>query len=85
VILFDIYPYIQGVSEVGVLILTSGRTLQFMKFKLFNCFYNNNIFDDAPFQSQEKIFAFTHRRVHILMANLFQILNQFVMLFRKKF
>jgi hypothetical protein len=26
---------------------------------------------------------FTQRRVYILMANLFQILNQFVMLFRK--
>jgi hypothetical protein len=32
--------------------------------------------------SQQKIFALTHRRVYILMANLF--LNQFVTFFRKK-
>jgi hypothetical protein len=36
--------------------------------------------DKAPFLSQQKIFAL---RVYILMANLFQILYQFVMLFRK--
>jgi hypothetical protein len=37
----------------------------------------------ALFLSQQKIFALTHRRVHTLMLDLFQILNQFVLLFRK--
>jgi hypothetical protein len=37
----------------------------------------------APFLSQQKNLALTHRRVYTLMANLFQILNQFVMLVRK--
>jgi hypothetical protein len=36
--------------------------------------------DKAPFLSQQKIFALW---VYTLMANLFQILYQFVMLFRK--
>jgi RAB protein geranylgeranyltransferase component A len=39
--------------------------------------------DKVPFQSQQKIFALTHRRVYTLTTNLFQILNHFVMLFRK--
>jgi hypothetical protein len=30
--------YIQGISEISVLILTSGRTRQFMKFFLYNIF-----------------------------------------------
>jgi hypothetical protein len=41
------------------------------------------IFNKALFLSQQKIFALTHRRVYTLMVNLFQILNQFVLLFRK--
>jgi hypothetical protein len=41
------------------------------------------LFNKALFLSQQKIFAFTHRRVYTLMVNLFQILNQFVLLFRK--
>jgi hypothetical protein len=45
------------------------------------------LFNKALFLSQEKIFALTHsrahRRVYTLMVNLFQILNQFVLLFRK--
>jgi hypothetical protein len=41
------------------------------------------LFNEALFLSQEKIFALTHRRVYTLMVNLFQILNQFVLLFRK--
>jgi hypothetical protein len=41
------------------------------------------LFNKALFLSQQKIFALTHRRVYTLMANLFQILNQFVLLFRK--
>jgi hypothetical protein len=40
-------------------------------------------FNKALFLSLQKIFALTHRRVYTLMANLFQILNQFVLLFRK--
>jgi hypothetical protein len=40
-------------------------------------------FNKALFLSQQKIFALTHRRVYTLMVNLFQILNQFVLLFRK--
>jgi hypothetical protein len=35
------------------------------------------------FLSQQKIFALTHRWVYTLMVDLFQILNQFVLLFRK--
>jgi hypothetical protein len=41
------------------------------------------LFNKALFLSQQKIFALTHRRVYTLMVNLFQILNQFVLLFRK--
>jgi hypothetical protein len=41
------------------------------------------LFNKALFLSQQKIFALTHRRVYTLMINLFQILNQFVLLFRK--
>jgi hypothetical protein len=41
------------------------------------------LFNKALFLSQQKIFAITHRRVYTLMVNLFQILNQFVLLFRK--
>jgi hypothetical protein len=41
-------------------------------------------FNKALFLSQQKIFALTHRRVYTLMVNLFQILNQFILLFRKK-
>jgi hypothetical protein len=37
----------------------------------------------ALFLSQQKIFALTHRRVHTLMLDLFLILNQFVLFFRK--
>jgi hypothetical protein len=40
-------------------------------------------FYKAPFRSYQKIFALTYKRVYTLMANLFQILNEFVMLFRK--
>jgi hypothetical protein len=36
------------------------------------------------FLSQQKTFALTHRQVYVLMANSFQILNQFVTPFRKK-
>jgi hypothetical protein len=39
------------------------------------------LFNKALFLSQQKIFAL--RRVYTLMVNLFQILNQFVLLFRK--
>jgi hypothetical protein len=41
------------------------------------------LFNNALFLLQQKIFALTHRRVYTLMVNLFQILNQFVLLFRK--
>jgi hypothetical protein len=41
------------------------------------------LFNKALFLSQQKIVAFTHRRVYTLMVNLFQILNQFVSLVRK--
>jgi hypothetical protein len=41
------------------------------------------LFNKAMFLSQQKIFALTLRRVYTLMVNLFQILNQFVLLFRK--
>jgi hypothetical protein len=41
------------------------------------------LFNKALFLSQQKISALTHRRVYTLMVNLFQILNQFVLLFRK--
>jgi hypothetical protein len=41
------------------------------------------LFNKALFLSQQKIFALTRRRVHTLRVNLFQILNQFVLLFRK--
>jgi hypothetical protein len=41
------------------------------------------LFNKALFLSQQKIFALTHRRVYTLRVNLFQILNQFVLLFRK--
>jgi hypothetical protein len=41
------------------------------------------LFNKALFLSQHKIFALTHGRVYTLMVNLFQILNQFVLLFRK--
>jgi hypothetical protein len=41
------------------------------------------LFNKALFLSQQKIFALTHRRVYTLMVNLFQILNQFVLLFPK--
>jgi hypothetical protein len=41
------------------------------------------LFNKALFLSQQKIVAFTHWRVYTLMVNLFQILNQFVLLFRK--
>jgi hypothetical protein len=41
------------------------------------------LFKKALFLSQQKILALTHRRVYTLMVNLFQILNQFVLLFRK--
>jgi hypothetical protein len=41
------------------------------------------LFKKALFLSQQKIFALTHGRVYTLMVNLFQILNQFVLLFRK--
>jgi hypothetical protein len=41
------------------------------------------LFNKALFLSQQKIFALTHRRVYTLVVNLFQILNQFVLLFRK--
>jgi hypothetical protein len=40
------------------------------------------LFNKALFLSQQKIFTLTHRRVYTLMVNLFQILNQFVLLFR---
>jgi hypothetical protein len=41
------------------------------------------LFNNALVLSQQKIFALTHRRVYFLMVNFFQILNQFVLLFRK--
>jgi hypothetical protein len=41
------------------------------------------LFNKALFLSQQKIFVITHRRVYTLMVNLFQILNQFVLVFRK--
>jgi hypothetical protein len=41
------------------------------------------LFNKALFLSQQKIFTLTHRRVYTLMVNLFQILNQFVLLFPK--
>jgi hypothetical protein len=41
------------------------------------------LFNKAPFLSQQKMFALTHRRVYTLMVNLFLLLNQFVLLFRK--
>jgi hypothetical protein len=41
------------------------------------------LFNKALFLSQQKIFTLIHRRVYTLMVNLFQILNQFVLLFRK--
>jgi hypothetical protein len=41
------------------------------------------LFNKALFLSQQKIFVLTGRRVYTLMVNLFQILNQFVLLFRK--
>jgi hypothetical protein len=41
------------------------------------------LFNKALFLSQQKIFALAHWRVYTLMVNLFQILNQFVLLFRK--
>jgi hypothetical protein len=41
------------------------------------------LFNKALFLSQQKNFALTHRRVYSSMVNLFQILNQFVLLFRK--
>jgi hypothetical protein len=41
------------------------------------------LFNKALFLSQQKIFALTHRRVYTLRVNLFQILNQFVLVFRK--
>jgi hypothetical protein len=41
------------------------------------------LFNKALFLSQQKIFALTRRRVYSLMVNLFQILNQFVLLIRK--
>jgi hypothetical protein len=41
------------------------------------------LFNKALFLSQQKIFALTHRRVYTLIVSLFQILNQFVLLFRK--
>jgi hypothetical protein len=41
------------------------------------------VFNKALFLSQQKIFALTHWRVYTLMVNLLQILNQFVLLFRK--
>jgi hypothetical protein len=41
------------------------------------------LFNKALFLSQQKIFALTHRPVYTLMVNLFQILNQFVLLFHK--
>jgi hypothetical protein len=41
------------------------------------------LFNKALFLSQHKISALTHRRVYTLMVNLLQILNQFVLLFRK--
>jgi hypothetical protein len=41
------------------------------------------LFNKALFLSQQNIFALTHGRVYTLMVNLFQILNQFVLLFRK--
>jgi hypothetical protein len=50
----------------------------YLVFSIRMYFFNN-----ASFLLQQKIFALTHRRVYTLMANLFQILNQFVMLFRK--
>jgi hypothetical protein len=64
---------IQGVSEIRVLILTSGRTRQFMKlFSITFCKIRKSFprfF--PPFLSQQKIFALTHRRIYTLMANLF--------------
>jgi hypothetical protein len=44
-------------------------------------------YSDVTFLTRFRFYhnALTHRRVYILMANLFQILNQFVTLFRKKF
>jgi hypothetical protein len=41
------------------------------------------LFNKALFLSQQKIFALTHRRVYTLKVNLFHILNQFILLFRK--
>jgi hypothetical protein len=41
------------------------------------------LFNKALFLSQHKIFALTRRRVYTLRVNLFQILNQFVLLFCK--
>jgi hypothetical protein len=41
------------------------------------------LFNKALFLSQQNIFALTHWRVYTLMVNLFQILNQFLLLFRK--
>jgi hypothetical protein len=41
------------------------------------------LFNKALFLSQQKIFALTHRQVYTSMVNLFQILNQFVLLSRK--
>jgi hypothetical protein len=46
-------------------------------------FITMELCNKALFLSQQKIFALAHRRVHTLMLDLFQILNQFVLLFRK--
>jgi hypothetical protein len=49
-----------------------------------NFHFNYLIFSiTGSFLSQQKNFALTHWRVYTLMANLFQILNQFVMIFCK--
>jgi hypothetical protein len=74
--------FIQGESQILVLILTSGRTHQCMKlFSITFCKICKSCQNFLPS-------IFTHydsRRVYILMTNLFQILNQFVTLFLKKF
>jgi hypothetical protein len=41
------------------------------------------LFNKDLFLSQQKIFALNHRRVYTFMVNLFQILNQFVLLSHK--
>jgi hypothetical protein len=70
------YLVIQGVSEIRVLILTSGRTLQFMKLfsitfakfvKVYHYLLPSNFYQTSRFVWSTSLFFFNHENFNNLI------------------